>query len=225
MPDPREYIIDAAEDPNAGEEQNGRPGQSTGQQADPEQVIRQNMSDMEFGARFSETLEEVGNNAVRAIADETSSQDDKSKILLGVLANLLPASLREVGSATPNADRSLVVSRTTILVKTIADTLSSIEKTKQDATVNPHAPRFQEAIAMFLEDVTIAFGECAPSVMQRDQFFNSLADRLRGWEERVEALNGASAAARAKKINPNTMALIKPSEPDRQEEVPPHRMN
>lgn len=217
----RDYIIDNAEDPSLGQEDTERQRNASAP-VDPETTLQQIASNVEFGARFSETLEAIGNQAVAVISSDDESADAKQRILMRMLSSMLPAALREVGSAMPNADRSLVISRTTILAKEIGGIVQQMEKTKQEATINPNSPRFQEAIAIFLEDVSIAFNECAPSLTQKDTFFNALADRLRGWEERVEGLNGASAAARAKKVNPHTLAMLKPGET---EEVAPNRMN
>lgn len=206
---PPEYIFDQAEDPAAGQEENGMPTRSAAQQnVDPQAIAQQQISDMEFGARFSEELERVGNETRDLLSNRGSSPESKTDKLIDALATMLPAALREAGSAAPNPDRSLVISRATILTKSIAEMIREQEKAKQEATINPHSPRFKQVQNMFLDDVVIAFSECGASDAQRELFFNALADRMRGFEERVEAMNTLSAAARAKRVNPHTMKML-----------------
>ena len=199
---------------NAGATRAGAPGGDT--------PVEQQMDNIRFGVEFSQRMENIGAEIVESIENTSNTPEEKQKSIVRALTSMIPAALREVGSIRPDADRSLVISRSTILLKQIGEMVGNIEKSKADATINPHAPRFREAFAMFLDEVMGALNEVGPTETQRDQFFRSLSDRLRGWEERVEGMNSMSVQVRAKKVTPNAMSIVDGREMARVIHVPPN---
>ena len=176
----------------------GSPRTLDGQPASPEDTTEL-MNDAAELLEVRKQLKEKGVRLTKMISDDATQHQEKQKAISELLTAIIPVLLNQMTSIRPNADISLAVSRTTSLLKELSSQFERTEKHRLDAIINPHTEKFQEAFTMFFDDVIAAARDADIPTGQMEVFKGALADRLRGFEERVDALNGESMSAKTRR--------------------------
>lgn len=217
-----DFTFNLAEDPELSRNDDFSNGQRRvtvgGEQQDASELAASEvLEDMAYRQNLRSELASSAVTLMQVAKDGSKSFAEKQNALTNMLVTIMPAILREITAQNPNPDRSLVISRTTSLLKEIGNIFASTEKTKTESTVNPHSPRFRDAIKIFFNEVQGSIGDAGVPKEMQEAFYNALSDRLRGWEERIEALNTLSETARSVKVPDRGLAkaIVDGDTPDR----------
>lgn len=182
------------------------------------------MNDAAELSAIRKDLKEQGIALAATLRDPNTRMSERQDAATKLLTAILPVLLNQMTSLRPNGDISLAVSRTTALLKELSNQFEKAEKHKQDMTINPHSEKFRQAFAMFFDDVMRSLKDSNIPDGQQETFKAALADRLRGYEERVDELNTETMSARTRRnmsIDPDAAALVDVSNNPR----PNNRMN
>jgi hypothetical protein len=103
------------------------------------------------------------------------------------MAKLTGIFLSEALAPVPDADRSVILSRLSIHLKAIIDTLARKKEIEASDTFDPSSPEFQICFGWFLDIVKeVVTAEADP--IASNNIFARMATALVGWEEKLPRL-------------------------------------
>jgi len=124
-------------------------------------------------------------------------------------SNLVPLLFEEARKDFPNVNRSTVLARTGIALKNVGDTLVKRQELEEHDDIDCTSPKFQIVFEWILEVVLEAMKTQGAEEIFRNNVFNSIAQRLEGFEEKVnKRLNGISSKSLGMVHNPFIVEIL-----------------
>lgn len=173
---------------------------STVRKFDPEAARRRREQTQRDEADARKLSEEKVDEELRPfmakLIDPASEHKDRIEAIVSLQSNLLPALLKEVAAQYPNADRSLVATRSMMGIREVFKTLNELRVIESAEEINPHSPKFQLVLGWFIELLHGALVRQEADPILINNTFNDIAAALVGWEDTVvKKLKGVSSKA------------------------------
>jgi hypothetical protein len=151
----------------------GRPGQSTGDAG-------QEYLDAQRETLFPEIM-----GLMEQVSDASIASPQRVELASRAMAKLTGIFLLEALAPVADAERSVILSRLTIHLKAIIDTLARKKEIEASDAFDPSSPKFQTCIGWFLAVVHEAVKAEVDTITTKNVFAR-ITTALIGWEEKVQ---------------------------------------
>lgn len=129
--------------------------------------------------------------------------NEKLDLIIDLKTRIVPLVFKELYSAFPNSDISLIASRASFALKEAAAIIIKKRESEVSDEINPFSPKFQKAFYWLIELFHQVLVENGCDEITVKNIFSALSGKLLGWEEVVaKQLKSISSKALEKVENP-----------------------
>ena len=147
-------------------------------------------------------LEEMGKRLIEKIEDLRKGPSMRSDELEETLQMVLPFYVYDFKSNVVDPNRSVVLSRFVTIISKLFDIQKYKDTQDSKDEIDVNSPKFQQAFSWILDLIFVLISREVP-VNARNIIFQDLADRLKGWEEKMnKVLSKSNSSSLVNLTNP-----------------------